>query len=753
MSVHEITLYGCTPVPLAGYLKALGILRIVSSQADKNAQGWWARDVFHLRSLLDAPELTAFFQEKYSPTPLVAPWNGGSGFFSKDNTQAIDALAASAADRFLRYRTLIGVSRVVLESLGLSEKPDTDAKAVLLQSCRNAFPDDSLDWLDAAYILTSDGAKYPPLLGTGGNDGRLEFTNNYMQRLTELFDIQTGSIMPTGVTPLTEAIFGVCAESRSKAAIGQFDPGSAGGANASGGYDGSPTMNVWDFILMLEGAIAFAGSSVRKLEQATGGSLSYPFCVRPAGIGYGSSDFSDEASSRSEMWMPLWNRPATFDSVSHLLSEGRVDIGHRRARNGVDFARAVASVGVDRGLDAFQRFGFQQRNGLAYFAVPLGRFEVSSPSGMVSLIGCLDNWLDRFRRTATGKTATAQAAMALRQVESAIIEVCQHSYATTNRSNVELLNALGSAEATIAASPKLREADYPVPPVPLLSSDWLRQCYDSNSSAATEFRLAAALASVGFRRNSVGGPMRQHMEPIDVELLSKKYARAAWASHANDPAIVWSGGSLVRNLIAILQRRLIDVTKSSSDGFVAPVSGCCPARLDDIAKFIDGKTDDRLLESLLRGLILIDWNNVAWKDIHWMNSGEKRDWHLVPSAAWCLLKLCLLPHGIPATDGSSNMVDVKLQPQMFRRAASGQLSEATQLAARRLTASGLRPAVEMIHAGPDIATRTTAALMFPIYGDLKRKHSDITRIRDRVLLIDDVEHSSVSFSGEVANNK
>ena len=99
------------------------------------------------------------------------------------------------------------------------------------------------------------------------------------------------------------------------------------------------------------------------------------------------------------------------------------------------------------------------------------------------------------------------------------------------------------------------------------------------------------------------------------------------------------------------------------------------------------------------------------------------------------------------------MVDVKLQPQMFRRAASGQLSEATQLAARRLTASGLRPAVEMIHAGPDIATRTTAALMFPIYGDLKRKHSDITRIRDRVLLIDDVEHSSVSFSGEVANNK
>ena len=29
------------------------------------------------------------------------------------------------------------------------------------------FPDDALGWLDAAYVLTSGGVKYPPLLGTG----------------------------------------------------------------------------------------------------------------------------------------------------------------------------------------------------------------------------------------------------------------------------------------------------------------------------------------------------------------------------------------------------------------------------------------------------------------------------------------------------------------------------------------------------------------------------------------------------------
>lgn len=129
--------------------------------------------------------------------------------------------------------------------------------------------------------------------------------------------------------------------------------------------------------------------------------------------------------------------------------------------------------------------------------------------------------------------------------------------------------------------------------------------------------------------------------------------------------------------------------------------------------------------------MLIDWNKVAWKDIPWMDFSERGDWQIVPSAAWCSLKLCLLPHGIPAADGSRNSIDVKLQPQIFRRVASGQLWEATQTGALlRLTASGLRPAVEIIHGSPAIV-RTAAALMFPIYGDLKRKHSDITKIRDQ----------------------
>lgn len=76
--------------------------------------------------------------------------------------------------------------------MNLCEKPTPDQKEELLLLCRNTLPEPALQWLDAAYVLTDDGAKYPPLLGTGGNDGRLEFTNNFMQRITEVMDCATG---------------------------------------------------------------------------------------------------------------------------------------------------------------------------------------------------------------------------------------------------------------------------------------------------------------------------------------------------------------------------------------------------------------------------------------------------------------------------------------------------------------------------------------------------------------------------------
>jgi len=84
-----------------------------------------------------------------------------------------------------------------------------------LQKCRNRFPDQELDWLDAAYLITSDGPKYPPLLGTGANDGRLEFTNNFMQHLQNIFSFEDGKVLDETGECLKESLYSSLSNVRS----------------------------------------------------------------------------------------------------------------------------------------------------------------------------------------------------------------------------------------------------------------------------------------------------------------------------------------------------------------------------------------------------------------------------------------------------------------------------------------------------------------------------------------------------------
>ncbi len=107
MSVHVHLLKGCRPSPLSHYLKALAVMRLVGEQVDPNARGFWKNDVFHLVTQLDRDALEAFFLAKYAPTPLIGPWNGGSGFYEGDRTDGREAIRRSTNPRFAAYREAI----------------------------------------------------------------------------------------------------------------------------------------------------------------------------------------------------------------------------------------------------------------------------------------------------------------------------------------------------------------------------------------------------------------------------------------------------------------------------------------------------------------------------------------------------------------------------------------------------------------------------------------------------------------------
>ena len=149
-------------------------------QADSQARGRWEAGTFELRSTLDAGCLEGFYRTAYRPSPVVSPWNGGSGFFPKDNKEGFDAIEASDDERLTAFREAIDAARAALVRLGIAQKPGNEqTKTALLQELRATLPDDALEWLDAAVVVVGMSPAYPPLLGSGGNDGRFDFADNY----------------------------------------------------------------------------------------------------------------------------------------------------------------------------------------------------------------------------------------------------------------------------------------------------------------------------------------------------------------------------------------------------------------------------------------------------------------------------------------------------------------------------------------------------------------------------------------------
>jgi CRISPR-associated protein Csx17 len=681
---HTLILAGCRPTPLAFYLKGLALLRIVTEQVDADARGCWLNDRFVLISALDGPGLTAFLTHDWRPTPVVAPWNGGSGFHPKDNTDGIKAVGGSTGPRLAAYRAAIQTSREVLDRLGLVEKPDKAVKAELITELRAELADEALAWIDAALTLSSDGPKFPPLLGTGGNDGRLDFSNNYMQRLADL-------MLPGGPQAnawLRASLFdepGV--QLTSGNAIGQFFPGASGGINAGPGFSSNSRVNPWDFVLMIEGALTFAAATTRRLGVTSGDVMSFPFSVRASSAGYSSAAGTDESDTRDELWLPLWQNPTSWREVRSVFSEGRVKVGRRNARTAVDFARAIRQLGVDRGIDAFERVGFHVRNGLSYHAVPLGRWHVHHDPG-VSPLGRIEGWLERLDRACRRDDRTpASVRRARRRIDDAILSLCSRSDPEAWQ---DLLIALGTLESQLAASHKWTE-EQGLRPVP-----WLRELRLSRiDDGSAEFRLALTLASRGIRARMVPVTWSEHRQP-------------GWETE-KDRGVVWRGADLVRDLCAVLLREEAERGRSSTDASPTALG----ARLDDLRRFIDGELDDDRIAALAHGVSLL---RPLWRPSRQPAVGSDGP---RPPIAWSLLALCL-----QRPQGETEDRPPRVPRGLVRRVTSGDLAGATRLAIQRLRVDGValrllnhpaaRPAFSGLHEPSRRAQRIAAALAFPL---------------------------------------
>jgi CRISPR-associated protein Csx17 len=722
VSESSLVLEGCAPVPVSGYLKALGVLRLVAEQVDASARGSWKDETFQVVTVLDQESLIRFFLEEYRPSPIVAPWNGRSGFWGRNTASAaLQAVADSVSPRLEDYRRTIAAARGVANHLGLTtKKPVKQQKQELMRLCRSSLPDAAVQWIDAAFLLGEDRPRYPALLGTGANDGNMDFTANFMQNLALVVDLSCGdnqryrgkSTTTRGYDQvrseafLRAALFGHLAVPLLDSGVGQFNPGAVGGPNSTQGFEGGSLLNPWDYVLTLEGCLVFAGSVVWRLSTSHRGMAAFPFTVEPSAVGCGSLTQSG-SEARAETWMPLWDRPASYPELRRLFAEGRAQVGRRHVQNGVDFARAVAGLGVDRGIGEFLRYGFLQRSGRTYLCAPLGRMRVVTQPH-ADAINEIDKWLDSLRRITSDSRGPESLKRALRSIEDAIFAYCSKGSST---GLAEVLKALGRAERVLASSVKVHRT---VRPLSDLSSRWITACIGS-----LEFRLALGLASI---HDDKVGALRSNLEPV-------VWRRGQWQWAADSGSVVPAGGGAARVLAGILERRNTDASRLGLD--YLPIGGRYRVSPEEIGLFLEGCVDDGELLDLLWAVTAIRLDEPAFKIL--AECPQAEDLEALPiSRAYALLKLLVLPQGalreLGATEEAGERrekMKIPHEPAAIARLRAGDIDAAVRIAVRRLSASGLRPLATGKSGDvrtPDFVVspaekkRMLAALLFPVKG-------------------------------------
>lgn len=653
----EIIFNGCTSRPLVAYLKALGILRLVSEQKDSNACGAWRHDgYFILFSSLDRQDICDFFLNDWHPTPVVSPWNAGSGFYPKkgDEYSGLNLILQSNNPRLREYKDVI--SRILkwneIRDFGkcLKDERKDDLKkkkSRILQLCRSELPEVCLSWLDAAYILNANQFKFSPLLRTGGNEGNLEYSSHFMQHVDTVLSSSTEKPVKNW---LQSALFATasCLPKKPKP-TGQFDPGRAGGCNQGNGFFVKKApVNPWDFILMLEGALLFAGAIVRR-SPADPAQVSFPFSVQNLFAGFSSS--SVKTKSAGEIWLPLWSQPASLREVRRLLGEGRATLNRCQAANALDFAQSIASLGVERGIEQFERYSFLERRGESYVALPAGRLSVRYRPE-VSLLEPVTRWLELSKHKKDKKKEEPATLTSARRQLSAALFACAHT------PDVYHFQAVSRALAHMDALPNL--STLLKAPCSDLSDSWISVCDD----AKPEVRIAAALASL--KREKKLGSLRAQIAPIDP------YYQSRWAE--KEDQYVCGRATSLEFIGKLFLHRLLLAQRFGVTPFNASVN-LQPA---DLMPLLQNTVDFALLQDLVRAFSLVQSHSLpeCWKK-------PLRSQRLPHALA--LLKLLYTP--LPNDCG----LDTKrLHPELriARLVQANRLEEACMLAAQRVRIAG-----------------------------------------------------------------
>jgi CRISPR-associated protein Csx17 len=272
-------------------------------------------------------------------------------------------------------------------------------------------------------------------------------------------------------------------------------------------------------------------------------------------------------------------------------------------RSGVDFARAVASLGVDRGIDRFNRHVLVARFGRSPLAVPVGRVRVDERSA-VTLTRALDVWVSRLRGASN---LPAGIESTTRRLDAAMYGLATQGPA---ESLAEVIASVGALHSAVERSSTVRASDKELRPLEIADpEEWL----DALPARRTEVSVAAALASLHDDQPSPAGSLRGLLTGA---AWSKSKQRLEWLDRPLAP-LSGSGVGLHAALAEAHRRRAQPgaAPQPDADGDVATsgvgtVSAFQQGRevtIADLVAFADQQLDDLAVAESLAGLLLFNW--------------------------------------------------------------------------------------------------------------------------------------------------
>ena len=511
-----------------------------------------------------------------------------------------------------------------------SQKQSTKAKSGAALALWQAEADEAQLEILAAHVVPAAKLFFNPMLGSGGNAGKRDFSDGWSRAVEAL-------------APKNKPKKGQPDAAGRRLELGAFLQGEPNAwtlekLNAASWFSAANKLynsgqtafsegliSPWAMVLACEGLAFLAGGASRRLGSSARATGAFPFVVN----GAAPRKPGEAGRDLAEVWAPLWERPMTVREIATLFSRGRAEIGGRGAVTPAAFATAVTRRGVDAGISQFRRFVLCRTTSANTFEpryegavvvrepqeAPAARSSPRSQAAADALERLLE-LLDRLPRDE--KKGERWRFVGLRgRLEAAMVRVAADPSGA--EAICEALDAAVAALDRVDRNRAFREREIRWQPLPLA---WLEILFDAGLPDL-EARLALALVTSfpphrreeefrdsDERHNPPPGPFARYRFGIAQRrnaYVHPKVAPSRW---------VWSSGKRLADTLAdVLARRTLDWQRAGDPDQAAAAHGPVrlrppiPASPCDVEAWLAGGADDEALSRWLARLALFDWQS------------------------------------------------------------------------------------------------------------------------------------------------